>query len=105
MICTFPHALSAPALGIARGAFADWLNWTREKAATSTGEAVSEWPQVQMRITQTELDLDAAELLLRRNLDVIRDGGPSDPAARTRSFAAYGHAVRGSARPSTLCLK
>ncbi len=94
MIGTFPHALSAPALGIARGAFADWIKWTREKVATSTGEAVSEWPQVQVRITQTELDLDAAELLLRRNLDAIRDGGSGDAAARTRSFAAYGHAVR-----------
>ncbi len=98
MICTFPHALSAPALGVARGVFTEWLNWTREKAATSTGEAVSEWPHVQIRVTQTELDLDGAELLLRRNLDVIRDGGPSDPAARTRSFAAYGHAVRAICR-------
>lgn len=94
MICTFPHALSAPALGVARGALAAWLEWTREKVATSTGEAVSEWPHVQMRIAQTELDLDAAEMLLRRNLDVIRQGGPSDPGLRTRSFAAYGHAVR-----------
>ena len=94
MICTFPHALAAPALGVARGAFNEWLNWTREKAATSTGEAVSEWPHVQIRVTQTELDLDGAELLLRRNLDVIRDGGPGDAPARTRSFAAYGHAVR-----------
>ncbi len=94
MICTFPHALSAPALGVARGAFNEWLKWTQEKVATSTGESVSEWPHVQMRVTQTELDLDGAELLLRRNLDVIRDGGPGDAAARTRSFAAYGHAVR-----------
>jgi 3-hydroxy-9,10-secoandrosta-1,3,5(10)-triene-9,17-dione monooxygenase len=94
MICTFGYALAAPALGAARGAFAAWLEWTRDRAATSTGEAVAEWPQVQARIAQTELDLDAAELLLRRNLDVIRDGGPSDPALRTRSFAAYGHAAR-----------
>ncbi len=95
MICTFPHALSGPALGIARGAFAAWLDWTREKTATATGEVVSEWPHVQMRIAQTEYELDAAEMQLRRNLDVIRHGGPSDPALRSRSFAAYGHAVRG----------
>jgi 3-hydroxy-9,10-secoandrosta-1,3,5(10)-triene-9,17-dione monooxygenase len=94
MICTFPHALAAPALGVARGALAAWLEWTREKVATSTGEAVYEWPQVQMRIAQAELDLDGAELLLRRNLDLIRQGGPSDAGLRTRSFAAYGHAVR-----------
>jgi 3-hydroxy-9,10-secoandrosta-1,3,5(10)-triene-9,17-dione monooxygenase len=94
MICTFPHALAGPALGVARGAFAAWLEWTRDKQATSTGEAVAEWPHVQMRITQTEMELDAAEMLLRRNLDVIRQGGPNDPALRSRSFASYGHAVR-----------
>jgi 3-hydroxy-9,10-secoandrosta-1,3,5(10)-triene-9,17-dione monooxygenase len=94
MICTFGHALAGPALGVARGALTAWLDWTREKVATSTGEAVSEWPHVQMRIAQTELNLDAGEMLLRRNLDVIRQGGPSDPALRTRSFASFGHAVR-----------
>jgi 3-hydroxy-9,10-secoandrosta-1,3,5(10)-triene-9,17-dione monooxygenase len=94
MICTFPHALAAPALGVARAAFAEWLDWTREKTATSTGEAVSEWPHVQIRIARTEFDIDAAEMLLRRNLDAIRRGGPSDPGLRTRSFAAFGQAVR-----------
>ena len=94
MICTFPHALAAPAFGVARGAFAAWLEWTREKTATATGEAVAEWPQVQMRIAQTEAEIDAAELLLRRNLGVIRDGGPSDAGLRSRSFSAYGQAVR-----------
>lgn len=94
MICTFPHALAAPALGVARSAFAEWLDWTRQKTATSTGEAVSEWPHVQIRITRTELDIDAAEMLMRRNLDAIRHGGPSDPALRTRSFASFGHATR-----------
>jgi 3-hydroxy-9,10-secoandrosta-1,3,5(10)-triene-9,17-dione monooxygenase len=93
MICIFPHALAAPALGVARGVFATWLDWTRDKAATSTGEAVSEWPHVQMRIAQTEYELDAAELQLRRNLAIVRDGAPSDPDLRSRSFAAYGHAV------------
>ena len=94
MICTFPHALAGPAFGIASGAFAAWLGWTREKTATATGEVVSEWPHVQMRIAQTEAEIDAAEMLLRRNLDVIRDGGPDDPGLRSRSFSTYGQAVK-----------
>ena len=94
MICTFPHALSAPALGIGRGALAAWLEWTREKVATSTGEAVAEWPHVQIRIAQAEQELDAADMLMRRNLDAIRQGGPGDPDARTRIHAAYAQAVR-----------
>ena len=94
MICTFPHALTAPALGVARGAFAAWLEWTRGKTATATGETVADWPHVQMRIAQTEAEMDAAEMLLRRNLDVIRNGGPDEAGLRSRSFSTYGQAVR-----------
>jgi 3-hydroxy-9,10-secoandrosta-1,3,5(10)-triene-9,17-dione monooxygenase len=94
MLCTFAHALSAPALGIARGAWANWLDWTRNKVASVTGEAVADLPHVQIRLTQTELDIDSAEMLLRRNLDTIRNGGPTDPGSRSRSSASYGHAVR-----------
>jgi 3-hydroxy-9,10-secoandrosta-1,3,5(10)-triene-9,17-dione monooxygenase len=94
MICTFAHALAAPALGVARGALANWLEWTRGKTATRTGDAVAEWSHLQIRLTQTELDIDAAEMLLRRNLDTIRHGGPTDRALRTRSSATWGHATR-----------
>jgi len=93
-IGTFAHALSAPALGIARGAFADWLESTRGKMATSTGDAVAEWPHLQIRTAHIQLEIDAAEMLLRRNLDAIRDGGSTERALRTRSSASYGYAVR-----------
>ena len=86
MICTFPHALSGAGAWRRTRRFRRLAGMDpRENVATSTGEAVSDWPHVQMRIAQTEADLDAAELLLRRNLDVIRDGGPGR-RARTRSF-------------------
>ena len=93
-ICSFAHALAAPALGVARGALAACLEWARTKLAATTGDPVAEWPHVQIRLTQAELEIDAAEMLLRRNLDVIRNGGPTDRALRSRSSAAYGHAVR-----------
>jgi len=94
MICTFGHALVAPALGVARRALAGWIEWTGSKLASTTGEAVAQRPHIQMRTTQVELEIDAAEMLLRRNLAVIRQGGPTDRALRTRSSATYGHATR-----------
>lgn len=94
MAATFPHALCAPALGIGRGAFADWLDWTRTRTATSTGDPVGELAPVQIRLAQAEAGLDAAELLLRRNLAMLEAAEPPDEATRARSFAAYGFAVQ-----------
>ena len=93
-ICIFAHALAAPALGVARGALADWIEGTRGKAATTTGEAVAEWSHVQIGAAQTQLDIDVGEMLLRRNLASIRNGGPTDRGMRARGAASYGHAVR-----------
>lgn len=94
MAAAFPHALAAPALGIGRGAFADWLDWTRARTATATGEPVGELAPVQIRLAQAEAGLDAAELLLRRNLALLEAADPPDEASRARSFAAYGFAVQ-----------
>ena len=84
------YALAAPALGIARGAFADWVQWTRTRVASFTGEAVAQHGLVQIEISEAEAELDTAEFLMRRNLDFIRDGRPVDLA--TRALCSYGNA-------------
>jgi 3-hydroxy-9,10-secoandrosta-1,3,5(10)-triene-9,17-dione monooxygenase len=94
MLAAFPHALAGPALGIGRGAFADWLDWTRGRTATATGEPVGETAPVQIRLAQAEAGLDAAELLLRRNLEALEADEPPDLATRARSSASYAYAVQ-----------
>jgi len=84
------YALAAPALGIARGAFADWVAWTRTRVASFTGEAVAQQAPIQTEIAEAEAELDTAEFLMRRNLDFIRDGRPLDLA--TRALCSYGNA-------------
>ena len=88
------YALAAPALGIARGAFADWVAWTRTRVASFTGEAVAQQAPIQTEIAEAEAELDTAEFLMRRNLDFIRDGKPVDLATRALCSYANAHAVQ-----------
>lgn len=93
MISAFPHALAGPALGIARGAMNDWLDWTRTRTATASGDSIAEMAPAQIRITQVESEIDAAELLLRRNLAVVEGDDEIDLDTRARSYASYSFAV------------
>jgi 3-hydroxy-9,10-secoandrosta-1,3,5(10)-triene-9,17-dione monooxygenase len=88
------HALSAPALGIARSAFAHWVEWMRTKVSTATGEAIAQLVPAQISLATAEVELDAAEFLLRRNLDFIRDGGPISADRRAISSAGGAQAVQ-----------
>ncbi len=84
------YALAAPALGIARGAFAGWVDWTRTRVASFSGDAIAEQGPIQTEIAETEALLDSAEFLMRRNLGFIRDGAPVDLA--TRALCAHANA-------------
>ncbi len=88
------HALSAPALGIARNAFAHWVEWMRTKVSTATGEAIAQLVPAQIGLANAEVELDAAEFLLRRNLDFIRQGGPISQDRRAISSASGAQAVQ-----------
>jgi 3-hydroxy-9,10-secoandrosta-1,3,5(10)-triene-9,17-dione monooxygenase len=88
------YALAAPALGIARGAFGNWVDWTRKRVASFTGEAVAEQGPVQAEIAKAEAQLDTAEFLMRRNLGFIRDGKEVDLPTRALCAYANAHAVQ-----------
>ncbi len=88
------HALSAPALGIARAAFATWVEWMRSKVSTATGEAIAQLVPAQINLANAEIEIDAAELLLRRNLDFIRGGGPISADNRAISAVAGAQSVQ-----------
>jgi 3-hydroxy-9,10-secoandrosta-1,3,5(10)-triene-9,17-dione monooxygenase len=88
------HALSAPALGVARAAFDHWADWMRTKVSSATGEAIAQMAPAQISLANAEVEIDTAEFLLRRNLDFIRAGGPIDADKRAISAAAGAQAVQ-----------
>jgi 3-hydroxy-9,10-secoandrosta-1,3,5(10)-triene-9,17-dione monooxygenase len=88
------HELIAVALGAARGAYRDWVAWSRERISGFSGESVAHKPDVQIELAHAEIDLDAAELLLRRNLGLIRNGGPIDDDTRSRITSSGGRSMQ-----------
>jgi 3-hydroxy-9,10-secoandrosta-1,3,5(10)-triene-9,17-dione monooxygenase len=65
-IAVHTYALLAPALGLARGAYADFVQWTRQRYLTYTALNVAQHVPVQIRVAEIAAQIDAAELLARR---------------------------------------
>ena len=71
-IAVHTYALLGPALGLARGGYADFVQWTRQRYLTYTALAVAQHVPVQIRIAEIAAQIDAAELLARRCLAIAR---------------------------------
>jgi 3-hydroxy-9,10-secoandrosta-1,3,5(10)-triene-9,17-dione monooxygenase len=66
------YALLGPALGLARGAYAEFTQWTRRRVLTYTQLAIAQHVPVQISIAEIAAQIDAAELLARRGLAMAR---------------------------------
>jgi 3-hydroxy-9,10-secoandrosta-1,3,5(10)-triene-9,17-dione monooxygenase len=71
-IAVHSYALIGPALGVARGGYADFVTWTRERYLTYTQLAIAQHVPVQLKVAEIAAQIDAAELLARRSLATAR---------------------------------
>ena len=71
-IAVHTYALLAPALGLARGAYADFVQWTKKRYLTYTQLAIAQHVPVQIAVAEIAAQIDAAELLARRCLATAR---------------------------------
>jgi 3-hydroxy-9,10-secoandrosta-1,3,5(10)-triene-9,17-dione monooxygenase len=71
-VAVHSYALLAPALGAARGAYADFVEWTRQRLLTYTQLAIAQHVPVQLKVAEIGAQIDAAELLARRALATAR---------------------------------
>jgi 3-hydroxy-9,10-secoandrosta-1,3,5(10)-triene-9,17-dione monooxygenase len=71
-IAVHSYALLGPALGLARGGYADFVQWTRERYLTYTQLNVAQHVPVQLKVAEIASQIDAAELLARRALATAR---------------------------------
>ncbi|MDB5697779.1 MAG: hypothetical protein JWN69_583 [Alphaproteobacteria bacterium] len=93
--------LISSALGAAQGAIEAFLQSIQERStrggAHGGGLRIAELPTVQIRFAEATACLDAAKLLLRRDLDEVRDtiqaGNEVSVAARIRSRRDHGFAL------------
>jgi 3-hydroxy-9,10-secoandrosta-1,3,5(10)-triene-9,17-dione monooxygenase len=71
-IAVHTYALLGPVLGLARGGYADFVQWTRQRYLTYTQLNIAQHVPVQIRIAEIAAQIDAAELLARRALATAR---------------------------------
>ena len=71
-IAVHSYALLAPVLGLARGGYGDFVQWTRKRYLTYTQLNIAQHVPVQIRIAEIAAEIDAAELLARRAFKLAR---------------------------------
>lgn len=71
-IAVHSYALLAPVLGLARGGYADFTTWTRQRYLTYTPLSIAQHVPVQIRIAEIAAQIDAAEQLARRAFKLAR---------------------------------
>jgi 3-hydroxy-9,10-secoandrosta-1,3,5(10)-triene-9,17-dione monooxygenase len=91
---TFTAALVVPVLGATMGAYEVWRDGLPSKVTAFTREKVIELPHIQIRVAEIAAKIDAAELLLRRALDVVRPGTPLSPEVAVRNRRDYASITR-----------
>jgi 3-hydroxy-9,10-secoandrosta-1,3,5(10)-triene-9,17-dione monooxygenase len=81
-----PLTFTIPMLGAALGAYEMFREWTKSRSAGRGGAALAELTSIQVRLARAAADLDAAELLVRRALDVAQAPVPPSLNARARTM-------------------
>jgi 3-hydroxy-9,10-secoandrosta-1,3,5(10)-triene-9,17-dione monooxygenase len=89
------YALLGPALGAARGGYADFTQWTRQRHLTYTQLGIAQHVPVQIKVAEIAAQIDAAELLARRCLATARkDYAGMSIETRTLLRRDYVYAMR-----------
>jgi len=83
-----PISFAAPMLGAAQGAYELFREWTK-KRNTQTGAAMAETTAIQVRMARAAADIDAADLLLRRAVQVTDAPQLYSPALLARSVRDF----------------
>jgi alkylation response protein AidB-like acyl-CoA dehydrogenase len=75
MLCVIPSCLAAVAVGAAQGALEDYLAQTSQRttrgAVAGANRRMAEFPTIQLRVADATASVDAARLILLRDLQTI----------------------------------
>jgi 3-hydroxy-9,10-secoandrosta-1,3,5(10)-triene-9,17-dione monooxygenase len=94
-IAVHSYALLGPVLGVARGGYGDFVEWTRKRYLTYTQLNIAQHVPVQIRVAEIAAEIDAAELLARRAFKLARpDYSSMSLETRTLLRRDFVYAVR-----------
>jgi 3-hydroxy-9,10-secoandrosta-1,3,5(10)-triene-9,17-dione monooxygenase len=93
-----PLTFVTPMLGAAQGAYQLFREWIINRPPGRSGLPAAQTTSIQVRLARVATDLDAAELLLRRAVDVARASNPPSLELRART-------MRDCARAAEWCVE
>lgn len=102
MLAVVPHCLVSPALGMARGALEAFrqqaLGRTTRGAVAGGNNKMTEFTTVQMRFAEATASIDAAELMIHRDIAetfaMVAGGKPADLDLRMRNRLTHSFATK-----------
>lgn len=102
MLAVVPHCLVAPALGMARGALEAFkeqaVGRTTRGAVAGGNNKMSEFTTIQMRVAEATASIDAAQLMIHRDISdtlaTVTAGKPADVALRMRNRLTHSFATK-----------
>jgi 3-hydroxy-9,10-secoandrosta-1,3,5(10)-triene-9,17-dione monooxygenase len=72
VFATFPYMLTGIALGIAQGAYDDFLDSVRGRVARYSGKSLADMGAIQVKIAEAAACIDTARTLMRRHCDAAQ---------------------------------
>lgn len=102
ILALFPHIIAAPILGMARGAFDDYVNPMRTKTATYNQSKIAEYTAIHLRIAESGARIDAARRALN---DCFIESQSLAAAGEVPSDAAKSRWRRDAAYAARLCVE
>jgi alkylation response protein AidB-like acyl-CoA dehydrogenase len=102
MLAVVPHCLVSPALGMARGALAAFVEQAGTRATrgavAGAHNRMAEFATVQMRVAEAAASIDAAQLMIRRDLretlEIAAAGREVDLDVRIRNRLTHSFVTR-----------
>ena len=109
MMSVFPLCLSAPGVGVAKGALANYIEVMRTYTTKGRGQSVGDFQNTQMRLAEAAALTDAAELLLQRDvretMRIAASGRQLTIEERVRNRRDHAYAAESSMRAVDLLFK
>jgi alkylation response protein AidB-like acyl-CoA dehydrogenase len=88
-----PLGFSTTILGAAQGAYEEFRGWTASRLAPD-GSLIAERPRLQFNLAKLAGDIDAADLLLRRTVEVAQAPTTPDVFLRAQTLRDFAHAAQ-----------
>ena len=108
-LAAVPLCLATPTLGIVEGALNEFVDWIGARvtrgAVVAGGNRMAEFPQVQSRIAEAAAAIDAAHLLVKRDVQELEDclarGEPINVAMRIRNRRDHAYCAKMGAQAAS----